>query len=215
MNRHLEHTLLMGHQIFNTTSMLNLEVHKFWDWLIFTQFIFDHSEPSSYNIWSEVNFERMCVLFYYFLEMLVNPDLQKKKQKQKKQKQKQKTQAIWIFTKLYFCIGESLLNCFWRTDELIVNPNLQKKKKKKTQAIWIFTELYFRIGESFLNCFWRRGELIMNLAPWILWKGEQCLLQEGKFKVTIDGCISVSSMNLAQLYYFTNSLWKTTSPHSN
>ena len=86
VNGHLELTLLKGRQRFDAvlTSNLetsNLEVYKFWDWWIFKYFIFGHCESSTYNIWSMVNLERMCVLlFYYFLYFKVNLDLEKTNQ---------------------------------------------------------------------------------------------------------------------------------------
>ena len=53
------------------------------------------------NIWSMVNFERTCVLlFYYFLCLKVNLDLEKNKS------------AWWIFTQLYFRGGKSWPNNF-------------------------------------------------------------------------------------------------------
>ena len=48
--------------------MSNLGVYKLRDWRILTYFIFGHGESSLNNIWSMVNFERTCILlFYYFL----------------------------------------------------------------------------------------------------------------------------------------------------
>ena len=61
--------------------MSNLEVYKFRDWWILTYFIFGHGESSPNNIWSMVNLERTCVLlFYYFLCLKVNLDLEKTNQ---------------------------------------------------------------------------------------------------------------------------------------
>ena len=81
VNRHLELSLLKGRQRFDAESTSSLEVYKFRDWWILTYFIFGHGESSTYNIWSMVNLERMCVLlFYYFLYLKVNLDLEKTNQ---------------------------------------------------------------------------------------------------------------------------------------
>ena len=78
VNGHLELTLLKGRQRFDAVSTSNLEVYKFRDWWIFTYFIFGHGESAPNNIWSTVNLERTCVLyFYYFLYFKVNFDLEK------------------------------------------------------------------------------------------------------------------------------------------
>ena len=62
-------------------STSNLEVYKFWYWWILTYFIFGHGESSPNNIWSMVNLEQTCVLlFYYFLCLKVNLDLEKTNQ---------------------------------------------------------------------------------------------------------------------------------------
>ena len=59
----------------------NLEVYKFGDWWILTYFIFGHGESSLTNIWSMVNLERTCdLLFYYFLCLKANLDLEKTNQ---------------------------------------------------------------------------------------------------------------------------------------
>ena len=66
---------------FDAVSTSNLEVYKFGDWWILTYFIFGHGESSLNNIWSMVNLERTCVLlFYYFLCLKANLDLEKTNQ---------------------------------------------------------------------------------------------------------------------------------------
>ena len=81
VNGHLEFTLLKGRQRFDAVSTSNLEVYKFRDWWIFTYFIFGYGESSPNNIGSMLNLERMCVLlFYYFLYLKVNLDLEKTNQ---------------------------------------------------------------------------------------------------------------------------------------
>ena len=78
---HLELSLLKDRQRFNAISTSNLEVYKFRDWWILTYFIFGHGESSLNNIWSMVNLERTCIfLFYYFLCLNVNLDLEKTNQ---------------------------------------------------------------------------------------------------------------------------------------
>ena len=63
------------------TSNLEVHVYKFRDWWIFAYFIFWHGESSPNNIWSMVNLQRTCVLlFYYFLCLEVNLDLEKTNQ---------------------------------------------------------------------------------------------------------------------------------------
>ena len=62
-------------------STSNLEVYKFLDWWIFTYFIFGNCKSSPNYFWSMVNLEWTCILlFYYFLYMKVNLDLEKSKQ---------------------------------------------------------------------------------------------------------------------------------------
>ena len=101
VNVHLELPLLKDRQRFDAISTSNLEVYKFRDWWILTYFIFGHGEFSLNNIWSMVNLERTYMfLFYYFLCVKVNLDLEKNKS------------AWWIFTQLYFCGGESWPNYF-------------------------------------------------------------------------------------------------------
>ena len=81
VNGHLELPLLKDRQRFDTVSTSNLEVYKFRDWWILTYFIFGHCESSLNNIWSMVNLERMCILlFYYFLCLKANLDLEKTNQ---------------------------------------------------------------------------------------------------------------------------------------
>ena len=73
--------LLKDRQRFDAISTSNLEVYKFRDWWILTYFIFGQGESSPNNIWSMVNLERTCVLlFYYFLCLKVNLDLEKTNQ---------------------------------------------------------------------------------------------------------------------------------------
>ena len=73
---HLELPLLKDRQRFDA-----VEVYKFRDWWILTYFIFGHGESSLDNIWSMVNLERTCVLlFYYFLCLKANLDLEKTNQ---------------------------------------------------------------------------------------------------------------------------------------
>ena len=81
VNGHLELPLLKDRQRFDAVSTSNLEVYKFRDRWILTYFIFGHSESSLNNIWSMVNLERTCVLlFYYFLCLKANCDLEKTNQ---------------------------------------------------------------------------------------------------------------------------------------
>ena len=108
VNGHLELTLPKGRRRFDANSTSNLEVYKFQDLWIFTYLIFGHGESSMNNFWSMVNLERAWVLlcfiimFYYFLYLKVNLDLEKNES------------AWWIFTQLYFRVGESWLNYFWK-----------------------------------------------------------------------------------------------------
>ena len=81
VNGHLELPLLKDRQRFDAVSTSNLEVYKFRDWWILTYLIFGHGESSLTNIWSMVNLERTCVLlFYYFLCLKANLDLEKTNQ---------------------------------------------------------------------------------------------------------------------------------------
>ena len=81
VNGHLELPLLKDRQRFDAVSASNLEVLKFWDLWILTYFIFGHGESSLNNFWSMVNLERTCVLlFYYFLCLKANLDLEKTNQ---------------------------------------------------------------------------------------------------------------------------------------
>ena len=81
VNGHLELPLLKDRQRFDAVSTSNLEVYKFRDWWILTYFMFRHGESSLNNIWSMVNLERTCVLlFYYFLCLKANLDLEKTNQ---------------------------------------------------------------------------------------------------------------------------------------
>ena len=101
VNGHLELPLLKDRQRFDAVSTSNLQVYKFRDWWILTYFIFGHGESSLNNIWSTVNVQRTCVLFfYYFLCLKANLDLEKNKS------------GWWIFTQLYFRGGESWPNHF-------------------------------------------------------------------------------------------------------
>ena len=68
-------------QRFDAISTSKLEAYKFRDWWILTYFIFGLGESSPNNIWSTVNLERTSVsLFYYFLCLKVNLDLEKTNQ---------------------------------------------------------------------------------------------------------------------------------------
>ena len=59
--------------------------------LRYINFIFGHGESSPNNIWSMANLEWTCILlFYYFLCLKVNLDLEKNKS------------VWWIFTQLFF-----------------------------------------------------------------------------------------------------------------
>ena len=81
VNRNLELPLLKDRQRFDAVSTSNLEVYKFRDWWILTYFIFGHGESSLNNICSMVTLERTCVLlFYYFLCLKANLDLEKTNQ---------------------------------------------------------------------------------------------------------------------------------------
>ena len=78
---HLELPLFKDRQRSDAVSTSNLEVYKFRDRWILTYFIFGHGESSLNNIWSMVNLERTCVLlFYYFLCLKANRDLEKTNQ---------------------------------------------------------------------------------------------------------------------------------------
>ena len=79
VNGHLELTLLKGRQRFDAISTSNLEVFNIWIGESSPFFIFGHGESSPNNISSTVNLERRCVLlFYYFLYLKVNLNLEKK-----------------------------------------------------------------------------------------------------------------------------------------
>ena len=81
VNGHLELPLLKDRQRFDAVSTSNLEVLTFRDWWILTYFIFGHDESSLNNFWSIVNLERTCLLlFYYFLCLKANLDLEKTNQ---------------------------------------------------------------------------------------------------------------------------------------
>ena len=81
VNGHLELPLLKDRQRFDAVSTSNPEVLRFRDWWILTYFIFGHSESSLNKFWSMVNLERTCVLlFYYFLCLKANLDLEKTNQ---------------------------------------------------------------------------------------------------------------------------------------
>ena len=81
VNGHLELPFLKDRQRFDAVSTSNLEVWKFRDLWILTYFIFGHGESSPNNFWSMVNLERMCyLLFYYFLCLKANLDLEKTNQ---------------------------------------------------------------------------------------------------------------------------------------
>ena len=81
VNGHLELPLLKDRQRFDAVSTSNLEVYKLRDWWILTYFIFGHGESSLTSIWSMVNLERTCILlFYYFLFLKANLDLEKTNQ---------------------------------------------------------------------------------------------------------------------------------------
>ena len=81
INGHLELPLLKNRQRFDAVLMSNLEVYNFRDWWILTYFIFGHGESLLNSIWSMVNLERTCILlFYYFLCLKANLDLEKTNQ---------------------------------------------------------------------------------------------------------------------------------------
>ena len=121
INGYLELALLKGRQRFDTISTLNLEVYKFWDWWIFTQFIFEHSESLPSLIWSTVNLW-MNVHFIDLLCCLFESESWPRKNKS----------AWWIFTQLYFCSGESWPNCY----------------RKKVKWWWILTYRFCWKGEN-------------------------------------------------------------------
>ena len=74
-------TLLKVCQRFDAISTSNLEVYQFRDRWILTFFIIVLGESSPNNIWTTVNLERTFVLlFYYFLCLKVNLDLEKTNQ---------------------------------------------------------------------------------------------------------------------------------------
>ena len=78
VNGHLELPLLKDRHRFDAVSTSNLDVYKFRNWWILTYFIFGHGESSLNNIWSIMNLERKCVLFFYrFLCLKANLDLEK------------------------------------------------------------------------------------------------------------------------------------------
>ena len=81
VNVHLELPLLKDSQRFDAVSTSNLEVYKFRDLWILTFCNFWPGESSLNNMWSMVNLERTCVLlFYYFLCLNANLDLEKTNQ---------------------------------------------------------------------------------------------------------------------------------------
>ena len=94
-------TLLKGCQRFNAISTSNLEVYERIvesSPILFLNMM-NLSLPS--KIWSTVNLEWTDILlFYYFVYLKVNLDLEKNKS------------AWWIFTQLYLCHGESWPNCY-------------------------------------------------------------------------------------------------------
>ena len=69
VNEHLELPILKDRQRFDAISTSNLEVYKFRDWWILTYFVFGHGESSPNNIWSMVNLERTCVLFFLLFSL--------------------------------------------------------------------------------------------------------------------------------------------------
>ena len=81
---------------------ISIYFSPFVSFRFFFFFFLGHGESSLRYFWSMVNLKRTCVLlFYYFLYLKVNLDLEKKS-------------AWWIFTQLYFRGGESWPNYFWR-----------------------------------------------------------------------------------------------------
>ena len=81
-----------------------------------------------------VNLEWTCDnerMFYCCIYLKVNLDLEKNKS------------AWWIFTQLYFCSSESLLNCFGKKGEQMVNlyPTILKGESR-----WRLEEGEFKIA---------------------------------------------------------------------
>ena len=112
VNGHLELPLLKDCQRFDAISTSNLEVYKFRDWWILTYFIFGHGESSLNNIWSMVNLKWTCVLlFYYFLCLKVNLDLEK-------------TNQLGESSPNFIFAVVNLDPLFWKRGELMVNPDL-------------------------------------------------------------------------------------------
>ena len=122
VNGHLELPLLKDRQRFDAISTSNLEVYEFWDWWILTYFIFGHGKSSPNNIWSMVNLERTCVLlFYYFLCLKVNLDLEK-------------TNQLGDLHPTLFSRWWILTQLFWKRGELMVNPDLLILLKRWTEV---------------------------------------------------------------------------------
>ena len=112
VNGHLELHILKDRQIFDAVSTSNLGVYKFRDWWILTYFIFRHGESSLNNIWSMGNLKRTCVLlFYYFLCLKANLDLEK-------------TNQLGESSPTLFSRWWILTQIFWKRGELMVNPDL-------------------------------------------------------------------------------------------
>ena len=109
-SRVVKDSTLSGRQI--------LRCINFWDWWIFTQFIFEHGESLPSKIWSTVNREWTGVLLFSLFES----EFWRRKNKS----------AWWIFTQLYFCGSESWPNYY----------------RKKVNWWWILTQRFCWKGEQ-------------------------------------------------------------------
>ena len=122
VNGHLELPLLKDRQRFDAISTSNLEVCKFRDWWILTYFIFGHGESSPNDIWSMVNLERTCVLFFIiFFVWKENLDLEK-------------TNQLGESPPIFFSLRWILTQLFWKRGELMVNPDLMILLKRWTEV---------------------------------------------------------------------------------
>ena len=126
VNGYLELTLLKGRQRFDAISTLNLEVHKCWDWWIFTLFL------SMVNLYL-VNFEARWILneqtFYCFIIVFIWKWILTWKNKS----------AWWIVTQLYFHGGESWPNCYGKkwTDGESWSNNFIEKVNRGEDLRWV------------------------------------------------------------------------------
>ena len=97
-------------------------VYKFRDWWILAYPIFGHGESSPDNIWIMSNLDRTCILlFYYFLYLKVNLDVEKKIR-------------LVNLHPILFSRWWILTQLFWKRGELLVNPDLTILLKRWTEV---------------------------------------------------------------------------------